>query len=126
MSRQQRERGQAQIRADTLRSPWPKRALCQAAWAASHTRNAYFSAQFRRLAVRRGKKRAIIAVAHSLLRVVHWVLKQNCPYRGLGGNYFDRLHANRHKRYFVKKLDAVGFQVNLAPSEHFPFLFLYR
>jgi hypothetical protein len=91
--------------------------LCQAAWAASHTRNTYFSAQYRRLAARRGKKRAIIAVVHSRLRVVYCVLKQNCSYRELGGNHFDQLHAERHKRYFVKKLEALGFQVNLVPAE---------
>lgn len=98
-------------------APWLKRALCQAAWAASHTRNTYFSAQYRRLAARRGKKRAIIAVAHSLLIVIYCILKQNRTYQELGGNHFDQIHAERHKRYFVKKLQALGFQVNLVPAE---------
>lgn len=98
-------------------APWLKRALCQAAWAASHTRTTYFSAQYRRLAARRGKKRAIIAVAHSLLIVIYCMLKQDRTYEELGGNYFDQIHAERHKRYFVKKLEALGFQVNLVPAE---------
>jgi transposase len=98
-------------------APWLKRALCLAAWAASHTRNTYFSAQYRRLAARRGKKRAIIAVAHSLLIVIYCMLKQDRTYEELGGDHFDRLHAQRHKRYLVKRLEALGFQVNLAPAE---------
>lgn len=98
-------------------APWLKRALCQAAWAASHTRNTYFSAQYRRLAARRGKKRAILAVAHSLLIVTYCILKQNRPYEELGGNYFDQIHADRHKQYLVRKLEALGFQVSLAPAE---------
>lgn len=98
-------------------APWLKRALCQAAWAASHTRNTYFSAQYRRLAARRGKKRAIIAVAHSLLIVIYCIVKQARTYHELGGNYFDQLHAERHKRYFVKRLEALGFQVNLVSAE---------
>jgi transposase len=98
-------------------APWLKRALCQAAWAASHTKDTYFSAQYRRLAARRGKKRAIIAVAHSLLIVIYCMLKQDRTYLELGGNYFDQLHAERHKRYLVKKLEVLGFQVHLAPAE---------
>jgi transposase len=98
-------------------APWLKRALCQAAWAASHTKDTYFSALYRRLAARRGKKRAIIAVAHSLLIVIYCMLKQDRTYKELGGNYFDQIHAERHKRYFVKKLEALGFQVNLTPAE---------
>jgi hypothetical protein len=62
--------------------------LCQAAWAASHTRNTYFTAQFRRLAAKRGKKRAIIAVAHSLLVVIYTMLKQGKGYLELGADYF--------------------------------------
>ena len=99
-------------------APWLKRALCQAAWAAAHTKQTYCSAQYRRLAVRRGKKRAIIAVAHSLLIVAYCMLKQNRTYHELGGNYFDRIHAERHKRYLVKKLEALGFQVNLTPTQN--------
>jgi transposase len=95
-------------------APWLKRALSQAAWAASHSKDTYFAAQYRRLAAHRGKKRAIIAVAHSLLIVAYSMLKQDRTYEELGGTYFQQLHAERHKRYLVKKLEALGFQVNLA------------
>jgi transposase len=98
-------------------APWLKRALCQAAWAAAHTKDTYFSALYRRLAARRGKKRAIIAVAHSLLIVIYCILKRDRTYEELGGNYFDQLHTERHRRYFVKKLEALGFQVSLIPAQ---------
>ncbi len=96
---------------------WLKRALCQAAWAAWHNHNTYFSQQYRRVAAGRGKKRATIPVAHSLLIVVYRILKQNRAHHELGGNYFDQIRADRHKRYFVKRLESLGFQVNLVPAE---------
>jgi transposase len=95
---------------------WLKRSLCQAAWAASHTRNTYFAAQFRRLAAKRGKKRAIIAVAHSLLVAIYIMLKTGQRYVELGVDYFEKLHADDFKRYLVRKLEALGHTVTLAPA----------
>jgi transposase len=95
---------------------WLKRALCQAAWAASHTRDTYFAAQFRRLAAKRGKKRAIIAVAHSMLVVIYTMLKQGKGYQELGVDYFERLHADDFKRYLVRKLEAQGYKVTLETA----------
>jgi transposase len=95
---------------------WLKRALCQAAWAASHTRDTYFAAQFRRLAAKRGKKRAIIAVAHSLLVVIYTMLKQGKGYLELGADYFEKLHAGDFKRYLVRKLEAQGYKVTLEAA----------
>jgi len=95
---------------------WLKRALCQAAWAASHTRHTYFAAQFRRLAAKRGKKRAIIAVAHSLLVVIYTMLKQGKGYLELGADYFEKLHADDFKRYLVRKLEAQGYKVTLETA----------
>ena len=58
----------------------------------------------------------IIAVAHSLLTVVYCMLKQDSTYQELGGTYFEQLHADNQRRYLVNKLEALGFQVNLAPA----------
>jgi len=80
---------------------WLRRALTEAAWAASHLKNSYLSAQYRRLAARRGKKRALLAVAHSLLVIMYHVLKQKVEYRDLGRDYFDRLEPERLRRYLV-------------------------
>jgi transposase len=56
---------------------WLRRSLCQAAWAASHSKNTYLSSQFRRLAARKGKKRAIVAVEHTILVIVFHMLKDH-------------------------------------------------
>jgi transposase len=95
---------------------WLRRALAEAAWAASKVKNSYFKAQFRRLAAKRGKKRALVAVGHSLLLVMYHVLKRNVEYRDLGPDYFDRLEPERLQRYLVKRLQGLGFDVVLSPK----------
>jgi transposase len=95
---------------------WLRRILCQAAWAASHTKNTYLSAQFRRIAARRGKQRAIVAVAHSILVTAFHILNRNEPYREAGGNYFERANPAALRRYLVKRLERLGHQVILEPA----------
>jgi transposase len=97
-------------------NPWLKRSLCQAAWAASHTRNTYFSAQFRRLAAKRGPKRAVVAVAHSMLIAIYVMLKQGKSYQELGADYFEKLHSEDFKRYLVRKLEGQGYKVTLQAA----------
>ena len=95
---------------------WLKRTLSQAAWAASHTKDTYLSARFRQIAKRRGKKRAIIAVAHSILIIAYHMLAEGTEYKDLGGDYFDRLNPERQKRYFLRRLQQLGYQVQLSPA----------
>ena len=95
---------------------WLRRALTEAAWAASHTKKTYLAAQFRRLAARRGKKRALVAVGHSLLVIIYHVLKNNAEYHDLGPDYFDKLEPERLRRYLVKRLQNLGFDVALSPK----------
>ena len=95
---------------------WLRRALAEAAWAASRVKKSYFMAQFRRLAAKRGKKRALLAVGHSLLAVIYHVLKNNVEYRDLGPDYFDRLEPDRLRRYLVKRLQSLGYNVALSPK----------
>lgn len=95
---------------------WLKRILCQVAWAASHTRNTYFTALFRRIAAKRGKKRAILAVAHSLLVTIHALLKNQQTYKDLGSDYFDKKNADGLKRYCLRKLEALGHKVTLEAA----------
>jgi transposase len=94
---------------------WLRSTLNQAAWAASHRKDSYFQAQYRRLAGRRGKKRASIAVGHSLLVVIYHLLKDGREYADLGADYLDRLDPMRVKRYHVKRLERLGYDVTLAP-----------
>jgi transposase len=90
---------------------WLRRALCEAAWGASHTKNTYLVAQFRRLAARRGVKRATMAVAHTILVIAYHMLKNRCQYQELGGDYFDRLRGDGLKRYYLKRLQQLGLSV---------------
>ena len=74
----------------------------------------YLAAQYRRLVKRRGDKKAIVAVAHSLLVIAYHVLRNGQSYRELGGHYFDRLNTERLTRYHTKRLAALGYTVTLA------------
>jgi transposase len=96
---------------------WLKRALTEAAWAASHSKTSYLAAQFHRLAGRRGKKRALLAVAHSILVIFYHMLKRPVEYHDLGRDYFDRLQPERLRRYLVKRLESLGYEVTLSPRE---------
>jgi transposase len=93
-----------------------KRALVQAAHAASRTRDNYLAAQFRRLAARRGKKRAAVAVAHSILVIAYHMLHDGTEYRELGGDYFDQRNHDYLQRSLVKRLEKLGYTVSLEPA----------
>ena len=96
---------------------WLRRSLAEAAWAASHVKDSYLRAQYRRLAGRRGKKRALLAVGHSLLVIVYHVLKHKVEYHDLGSDYFDRLEPERLRRYLVRRLQGLGYEVSLTPIQ---------
>jgi transposase len=96
-------------------SQWLRAALIQAAWAASRQQTTYVAVQFRRRAARRGRKRALIATAHSLLTIVYAVLKRGRAYEDLGPDYFDRRQGERLTRHLVKRLESLGHRVNLEP-----------
>jgi len=91
-------------------------ALNQAAHAAAHTRNTYLSAQYHRLAARRGKKKAIVAVMHSILVIAYHLIQRNEPYRELGGDYFDKQKPEATAKHLVKRLERLGFQVSLQST----------
>ena len=88
-------------------------ALVEAAQAASRRRGTYLSAQYHRLAGRRGKKRAAVAVAHSMLVIIYHLLRDGGEYRELGGSYFDALKEERVVRRLEKRLKSLGYEVVL-------------
>ncbi|MCU1314783.1 MAG: IS116/IS110/IS902-like transposase [Candidatus Acidoferrum typicum] len=96
-------------------SLWLRRCLCQGAWAVSTKKNNYLSALYRRLAVRRGSKRATIAVAHKLLIIAYYILRDGTCYSDLGADYFDRLNPEGLRRRLTKRLEGLGFKVTLEP-----------
>lgn len=91
-------------------------ALTQAAWAATRTRNTYLASQFRRLTTRLGKKRALVAVGHSILVIAYHLLSKRASYQELGGDYFDRQNARHYQNKLVHKLEALGLKVTLEPA----------
>jgi transposase len=95
---------------------WLKRILVQAAWAASHTKGTYLAAQYRRLAKRRGCKRALVAVGHTLLTIMYHVLKRGTTYAELGAEFLERLEPERLTRQLVKRLQSLGHKVTLEPA----------
>ena len=88
-------------------------ALNQAAHAAARTKDTYLSAQYRRLAARRGKKKAIVALEHTILVMAYHLIQRNEPYRELGGNYFDNRRPEVTAKRLVKRLEQLGFSVAL-------------
>lgn len=95
-------------------SPWLRRLLVQAAWAASHTKETYLRSQFYRLAARRGRKRALVAVAHTLIVIAWHVLKHGRTYQELGGDYFESLQQEKLRQAMVRRLERMGLQVVLV------------
>jgi len=94
-------------------SPWLRRVLVQTAWAASHAKDTYLRSQFHRLAARRGKKRALVAVAHTILVIAWHLLKGCCTYQDLGGDYFEKLYQETLQRSLVRRLERMGHRVIL-------------
>jgi transposase len=92
-------------------------ALSEAAWAASKTNHTYLSAQYRRIAARRGKKRAVVALAHSIAVSAYQMLKPNQPYRDLGANHFDQIKPEQTTQRLVQRLQKLGYEVSLTKAQ---------
>jgi len=93
---------------------WLKRTLAQCALAAANKDGSFLQARFRRLAARRGRKRAALAVAHSQLTAIYEMLKDSTDYRDLGAAYVDQLQRERVKRQLVHRLESLGYAVSLG------------
>lgn len=89
--------------------------MVEVAWAASRTKKTFFHARYHRLAARRGKKRAIVAVAHSICKSVYHVLKENVPYNELGADYLNSRIEEKRQKYLKGELLKMGYQVQLTP-----------
>jgi transposase len=96
-------------------NPWLRQVLIEVAHAASKTKDTYLAAQYRRLASRRGKQRALVALGHSILVMVYHILTRRRPYRELGPLYFDVLDRQRVQQRLVQRLERLGYTVNLQP-----------
>ena len=97
-------------------APWLKTTLVQAAWAAVRTKASYLRAQFLRLKTRRGPKKAIMAVAASMLTATSYILQRHVPYQDLGGDYFDRRDKAKVAKRLIQRLTDLGLQVEVSPA----------
>jgi transposase len=97
-------------------SPWLRACLVQAAHAAARSKGTYLAAQYRRLAARRGRARAAVAVAHSILIIAYHVLTEGTVYCDLGDNYFDERDRHGVARRLVHRLQGLGYGVTLVPQ----------
>ena len=95
---------------------WLRAALVEAAQAASRTKDTYLAAQYRRLAARRGRKKALIAVGHSILVSASHLLKGTASYQDLGPHYFDERDRQAVERHLVQRLESLGYKVSLDPA----------
>ena len=87
--------------------------LAEVVWVISHTHGNYLSAQYHRLAGRIGKKKAIVAVSHSVLVIIYCLLRDNQDYHELGADFFERLDGTRQRDHAVRRLQALGYKVTL-------------
>jgi len=90
-------------------------ALVEAAHGAVRKKGSYLGAQYRRIAARRGKKKALIAVAHSISIIIYNILKRKAAYLDLGADYFDKLNPSRVINRLAKRIQNLGFQVKVSP-----------
>lgn len=96
-------------------SPWLRTLLVQAAHAGGRKKNTYLWAQYRRLAARRGKNKAAVAVGHTILVIVYHLLERSSTYYELGSHYFDGLDRQKVERRLVRRLEGLGYKVALEP-----------
>lgn len=90
--------------------------LGEVAWIISRMSDNCLVAQYHRIARRRGREKAIVAVAHSLLVIIFHVLRDKQPYTDLGVDYFDKLNTARIERHHVRRLEQLGYTVTLSPA----------
>ncbi|MEZ4298230.1 MAG: IS110 family transposase [Polyangiaceae bacterium] len=93
-------------------APWLKTLLVQNAWGAARTKGSYLQAQFQRLRARRGPRKAIIAVAASMLTAIYFMLKNGLDYVDLGADHFNAMNRTKAANRLLRKLDDLGFEVD--------------
>jgi len=99
---------------------WLRQVLIEIAHVASKTKETYLAAQYRRIAARRGKKRALIALGHTILVIIYHILTERKPYHELGGTYFDQREREQVERRLVRRLERLGYSVSLQPADTSP------
>ena len=112
----ERMRDGLRILCATRGNRWVRAILGEVVWVISRTKGTYLAAQFQHLMRRRGKYKAVMAVAHTLLVIIYHMLRDHLPYADLGPEYFDRLDKARVERHHVRRLEQLGYTVSLSPG----------
>jgi len=94
-----------------------KKTLVQSAWSIAKMANTFLGSFFRRIKIKRGAKRAAIAVAHKIVVIAYWVLKEHCSYKELGADYGDQQLKERRIKYLKKQIEKMGFDVQVTEKE---------
>jgi transposase len=100
----------------SLESRWLRPVLVEAAHVAAKTKQTYLAAKYKRIAARWDKKRALIALGHTILIIVYYLLTRKQPYQDLGTAAFDKLEQHRVEQRLVHRLGRLGYQVSLQAS----------
>jgi hypothetical protein len=116
MPPQRRERGQAPLHPPAQGAPWLKTTLVRCAWAASRKKDGYLRAQFQRLRQRRGPKKAICAVAASMLTAIRHTLRHGTFYQDLGPDHFHRRSPAQQAEHLARQIARLGFTCTLTPQ----------
>lgn len=95
---------------------WLRTTMVEVAWTAARSPDGYYGALYRRLAARRGKKRAIVAVAHAILVAIYHMLKDGTAYQDLGPDHFDHINRETLVRRSVRRLERLGFEVSIKEA----------
>lgn len=97
----------------TRQQRWLKTTITQCAWAAARQKDSYLGARFRRIRARRGTKKAVLAVANTMLRAIYHMILNDADYQDLGVDYWDHKHRERTARSLAKRLQSLGYRVEL-------------
>jgi transposase len=95
---------------------WLKPMLVQCAWAAVRTKGSYLGAQYLRLKGRRGPKKAIVAVAASMLTAIYYMLKHGVEYRDLGGDYFQKQDPGKAAERLARRIRELGYDITISKA----------
>lgn len=92
--------------------------LVQCAWSAIRQKDSYLRSKYYQLIHRMGKKKALIAIAHKILKSCYYVLKNQENYKDLGASYLDKNNKDKLLRHYTKRISALGFNVELNPMKN--------
>src|SRR3982751_1416470 len=102
--------------ARTKRQRWLKAKMTQCAWAAVKKRDSYLSARYHRIRARRGKQKAILAVAATMLRAIYHMIQNDVDYQDLGADHFNRFDRDRAAKRLKSRLEKLGYSVEMRKA----------